>query len=111
MLLDIGTMNNIEIDEDNQLAIVQPGARSIQLMAAARDKGLQFPVPHCPTVGIAVNLKSALLPACLLSGLTPGVKLLITKKGLGDACPGSSGSPVRTRMPFAGSQNLRSVCR
>ena len=53
MLLDIGTMNNIEIDEDNQLAIVQPGARSIQLMAAARDKGLHFPVPHCPTVGIA----------------------------------------------------------
>ena len=53
MLLDVGTMNNIEIDEANKLAIVQPGARSIQLMAAARDKGLHFPVPHCPIVGIA----------------------------------------------------------
>ncbi len=53
MLLDIGSMANIEIDEANKIAVVQPGVRSIQLMAAARSKGLSFPVPHCPTVGIS----------------------------------------------------------
>ncbi len=53
MLLDVGSMANIEIDETNKLAICQPGVRSIQLMAAARSKGLSFPTPHCPTVGIS----------------------------------------------------------
>ena len=50
MLLDVGNMANLEIDESKRLASIQPGVRSIQLMAAAREKGLSFPTPHCPTV-------------------------------------------------------------
>ena len=50
MVVDVGHMANLEIDEKNQLASIQPGVRSIQLVAVARAKGLSFPVPHCPTV-------------------------------------------------------------
>ena len=53
MLLDVGSMGNVEIDEAKQIASVQPGVRSIQLMAAAREKGLSFPAPHCPSVGLS----------------------------------------------------------
>ena len=53
MLLEVGGMANLEIDTNRQLASIQPGVRSIQLMAAARDKGLSFPVPHCPTVSLS----------------------------------------------------------
>jgi FAD/FMN-containing dehydrogenase len=53
MLLDVGSMAEIEIDENKQIASIQPGVRSIQLMAAARSKGLSFPTPHCPTVGLS----------------------------------------------------------
>ena len=53
MMLDVGSIADIEIDTVNKQAIVGPGVRSIQLMAAARSKGLSFPVPHCPTVGIS----------------------------------------------------------
>jgi FAD/FMN-containing dehydrogenase len=53
MLLDVGSMASVEIDENKQLASIQPGVRSIQLMAAARSKGLSFPTPHCPTVGLS----------------------------------------------------------
>ena len=53
MLLDVGSMVNLEIDEANKQAIIQPGVRSIQLTVAARAKGLSFPTPHCPTVGLS----------------------------------------------------------
>ena len=53
MLLDVGSMTSIEIDEEKRLAIIQPGVRSIQLMEAARAKGLHFPVPHCPSVALS----------------------------------------------------------
>ena len=52
MLLDVGTMGKLEIDAEKKIASVQPGVRSIQLMAAAREKGLSYPTPHCPSVGV-----------------------------------------------------------
>jgi FAD/FMN-containing dehydrogenase len=53
MVLDLSSMDDIVIDEAAQLAYVQPGARSIQLIGEARKKGLTFPVPHCPSVGLS----------------------------------------------------------
>jgi FAD/FMN-containing dehydrogenase len=53
MLLDVGSMAKLEIDEHKQIASIQPGVRSIQLMTAARHKSLSFPTPHCPTVGLS----------------------------------------------------------
>lgn len=53
MLLDLSGMSELEIDENKQIASVQPGVRSDQLVRAAREKGLCFPVPHCTSVGIS----------------------------------------------------------
>ena len=53
MVLDVGSMGDMEIDAEKKLAVIQPGVRSIQLMEAARSKGLHFPVPHCPSVGLS----------------------------------------------------------
>ncbi|WP_369160469.1 FAD-binding oxidoreductase [Candidatus Thiodiazotropha sp. LNASS1] len=53
MLLDLSGMSELEIDEHKQVASVQPGVRSDQLVRAAREKSLSFPVPHCTSVGIS----------------------------------------------------------
>lgn len=53
LLIDVSAMDNIQIDESAQIAVIQPGVRSLQLVTAARGKGLSFPVPHCPSVGLS----------------------------------------------------------
>ena len=53
MLIDVSAMSQIEIDEKTRIAAIQPGVRSSQLMSAALEKGLSFPVPHCPSVGMS----------------------------------------------------------
>jgi len=53
LLIDMSAMGGIEIDESRQIASIQPGVRSLDLITAARQKGLSFPVPHCPSVGLA----------------------------------------------------------
>lgn len=53
LVLDLSALDEIIIDEKNQVASVQPGVRSAELIAAAGKKGLSFPVPHCPSVGIS----------------------------------------------------------
>lgn len=53
MVLDVSALDDIEIDEDKQIASIQPGVRSLHLVTAAREKGLSFPVPHCPSVGLS----------------------------------------------------------
>ena len=53
MLIDVSAMDDIQIDESTQIASIQPGVRSLQLVTAAREKGLSFPVPHCPSVGLS----------------------------------------------------------
>ncbi|MEW7988179.1 MAG: FAD-binding oxidoreductase [Candidatus Thiodiazotropha sp.] len=53
MLLDLSGMSELDIDQQQKIASVQPGVRSDQLVRAAREKGLSFPVPHCTSVGIS----------------------------------------------------------
>jgi FAD/FMN-containing dehydrogenase len=53
MLLDIAPLNEIKIDTANQIASIQPGVKSIQLVTEAQSQGLSFPVPHCPSVGLS----------------------------------------------------------
>src|SRR3972149_5026178 len=53
LLIDVSAMDNIQIDESAQIAVIQPGVRSLQLVTAARGKGLSFPAPHCPSVGLS----------------------------------------------------------
>ena len=53
MAIDVSAMGGIVIDESRQVAAIQPGVRSLDLIIAARAKGLSFPAPHCPSVGLA----------------------------------------------------------
>ena len=39
LLIDVSAMDNIQIDESAQIAVIQPGVRSLQLVTAARGKG------------------------------------------------------------------------
>jgi len=52
MAVDVSAMDRIEIDESRRVATIQPGVRSLALVTASRAKGLTFPVPHCPSVGL-----------------------------------------------------------
>ena len=52
MTIDVSAMSEIRIDESRRIARVQPGTRALDLVLAAREKGLCFPVPHCPSVGL-----------------------------------------------------------
>lgn len=52
LCLDLSALNNIRIDDEKQIALTQPGVRSVQLAAKAGSRGFSFPVPHCPTVGL-----------------------------------------------------------
>ncbi len=53
MVIDVSALGDIQIDVSKQIASIQPGVRSLQLVTVARDKGLSFPVPHCPSVGLS----------------------------------------------------------
>ncbi len=50
--LSLSALNDVRIDPVQRIASIQPGTRSLQLVTMAREKGLCFPVPHCPTVGL-----------------------------------------------------------
>lgn len=52
LLIDVSAMKEIKIDKARQVASIQTGVRSIDLVQAARAQGLSFPVPHCPSVGL-----------------------------------------------------------
>jgi len=52
MAIDVSGMDAIEIDGSRRVATIQPGVRSLALVTASREKGLTFPVPHCPSVGL-----------------------------------------------------------
>lgn len=52
LCIDLSRLNALQVDKDRQLALTQPGVKSIQLAAQAGAEGYSFPVPHCPTVGI-----------------------------------------------------------
>lgn len=52
LCIDVSPLANVQIDDERQIALTQPGVKSIQLSAEAGTRGFSFPVPHCPTVGI-----------------------------------------------------------
>ncbi|MEL0585906.1 MAG: FAD-binding oxidoreductase [Candidatus Thiodiazotropha sp. (ex. Lucinoma kazani)] len=52
IVIDISALSNTQIDTSKQIAIIQPGVRSLDLAVAAEKEGLAFPVPHCPSVGL-----------------------------------------------------------
>lgn len=52
LLIDVSAMDEIKIDVAKQVASIQPGVRSLEMVQAARAQGLSFPVPHCPSVGL-----------------------------------------------------------
>ena len=52
ILIDLSALNDVQIDVPTQIASIQPAARSLQLLTRAQEKGLGFPVPHCPSVGM-----------------------------------------------------------
>ena len=53
VIIDESLLSDIEIDTKNRIASIGGGVKSMALVAAAREKGLSFPVPHCPTVGLS----------------------------------------------------------
>jgi FAD/FMN-containing dehydrogenase len=53
VLIDLSSLNDVQVDVATQIASIQPAARSLQLLTAAQEKGLSFPVPHCPSVGMS----------------------------------------------------------
>ena len=52
LLIDVSAMQDIRIDREKRIASIQTGVRSMELVKAAREQGLTFPVPHCPSVGL-----------------------------------------------------------
>lgn len=52
MLLDVAGLNELKIDAANKIASIQPGVKSLQLVTEAREHGLCYPVPHCPSVSV-----------------------------------------------------------
>ncbi len=52
LLLDFGDLNQVEIDADNLIARVEPGATHKVLAEAIVPHGLGFPIGHCATVGL-----------------------------------------------------------
>jgi FAD/FMN-containing dehydrogenase len=53
VIIDVSLLNDIEIDIKNRIASIGGGVKSASLVTAARDEGLSFPAPHCPTVGLS----------------------------------------------------------
>jgi hypothetical protein len=52
ILIDLSGLHDIQVDASKQIASVQPGVRSLQLVATLEPQGLAFPVPHCPMVSL-----------------------------------------------------------
>lgn len=52
LLLDLSKMRKVQIDENSQTADLEPGARAMDLMAAAEKYNLSFPAVHAGVVGM-----------------------------------------------------------
>jgi FAD/FMN-containing dehydrogenase len=73
LLIDIGRLKTISVDQHARIAVIQPGATSRDLNSRLAMEGLAFPVGHCPAVpmsgfllngGIGWNF-NAWGPACV----------------------------------------------
>lgn len=52
IIIDVSLLNEIDIDVEKKIASIGGGVVGAALIATAKEKGLAFPVPHCPTVGV-----------------------------------------------------------
>jgi FAD/FMN-containing dehydrogenase len=52
MCLDLSALTDILVDTSRQVASIQTGVRSLQLIRTLGTHGLCFPTPHCVTVGM-----------------------------------------------------------
>lgn len=52
MCLNLSGLNDIRIDASRQVASIQSGVRSLQLLNTLGKQGLCFPTPHCASVGM-----------------------------------------------------------
>jgi FAD/FMN-containing dehydrogenase len=50
--LDLSPLTDIRVDAGRQIASIQTGVRSLQLISALAPHGLCFPTPHCASVGM-----------------------------------------------------------
>lgn len=50
--IDLSGLADVRVDASGQIASIQPGVRSLQLITKAGEHGLCFPGPHCPSVGL-----------------------------------------------------------
>ena len=88
LLIDLSSLRALSIDEGSRTASLQPAVTGSDLAAALAERGLAFPVGHCPSVGISGFLLSGGLgwntgawgPACLslqaVDVVTPDGELL-----------------------------------
>ena len=88
LLIDLSSLCALSIDEGSRTASLQPAVTGSELAAALGERGLAFPVGHCPSVGISGFLLSGGLgwnsgawgPACLslqaIDVVTPDGELL-----------------------------------
>lgn len=53
VLLDLSQMRSLTIDSATGTATIEPAVRGVELIAAAAEHSLMFPVAHCPTVPLS----------------------------------------------------------
>lgn len=58
LLIDLGRLKQISIDEVDRIATIQPAVTGRELNSQLREHGLAFPVGHCPTVPLSGFLLS-----------------------------------------------------
>lgn len=52
LLLDVSRLDSLEVDAEGMTAVVGPGARGNEVLAALGERGLFFPAGHCPGVAL-----------------------------------------------------------
>jgi FAD/FMN-containing dehydrogenase len=52
LLLDVSRLDSVEIDSEARTAVVGPGVRGNELLAALAERDLFFPAGHCPGVAL-----------------------------------------------------------
>ena len=53
VLLDLSQMRSLSIDAESGTVIIEPAVRGMELIDAAAEHDLMFPVAHCPTVTLS----------------------------------------------------------
>jgi FAD/FMN-containing dehydrogenase len=71
LLIDLGSLNKVSIDQQARRAVTQPAVRSRDFNRLLAAQGLAFPVGHCPTVPLSGFLLNGAL-GCNFNAWGPG---------------------------------------